>query len=904
MIKTFASTSCPEILPELVKAVLDREGHLPTFNENLGNEMYGLPTVSCQFKALSIMFLLQGQLGEGLAVEAEKILCNLVCWSTDKMIRMKFIEGCLQNIANNRSVIISMRLLPKLFASFQQFRGSSDTYSVTIWAEKEHKMMKHFFNNLINYTSSLNHEQVDTLWQCLARDPECADELFGWLLNQAKGKEQHALSISLFKHVLLEKMPQLPPESTSMMALNLLQQLSSIAHLATASYDTPSSAADVSGMRQLWGIALRALNTDVSMAAIQYAYHLRRWQLNGCGVNSHRSSIGDKPASPLRIICQPAGLSEKTTIELQNCDTVADLRAEVTQWWEQLQAKHKKDSTSDMKDSSPPSINGTSNGNICPILGTMLSDGPIRMISQGQELTYDFDEKTISELGIKDHQLVFVSVGAPRQSRRREGLEPASTLPPPPRERLPVILLLKSPYFEQLFGLMQHLGSLKAVLEDGKSVPQIKAQVLSRRVWEILMMLPTSPTMLQGFNIKKASSSEFRSKLQSLIDPKSPQKLMYSLQIVDSLWQTKGAELLNPLADKPSSELTTKKDALPWSTMFIKWGGLNHLFDIFISGVLQSYEDGEWNEWNQDCIACLLRLMYQFGVENSDDESSTDNELPRKRIKRARKGSSDKLLIPKLNKVMLKIMNKTESVMKALLSLLSEAASPCDPNQYKTGFWGRAQVVSCAMTLLVSWAFSEPQVYVHIFQYSSLDSLLKRLVLDHPEPALRREACTGLYRLCLGTNADGITGCRFVAPLLSRLLSFLSVAQNMRQPRPDEEDKEPYGPGCKDYFWLVCRLVDSLDENALQKNTNEKYALDLEGLARYLAESITNRDYRETRHNTIEDDGLRGLINLMTVVMKHNPSFKCSAAGKALVLHMFDALFVSAKPKQRHLPKM
>ncbi|KFM73094.1 Ubiquitin carboxyl-terminal hydrolase 34, partial [Stegodyphus mimosarum] len=252
-----------------------------------------------------------------------------------------------------------------------------------------------------------------------------------------------------------------------MMALNLLQQLSSIAHLATASYDTPSSAADVSGMRQLWGIALRALNTDVSMAAIQYlnnyyinvhhgtlekeeefieqcmeslmnasekseesedhnlmiiqrallllkthieafrrryAYHLRRWQLNGHGVNSHRSNIGEKQVSALRIICQPAGLSEKTTIELQNCDTVADLRAEVTQWWEQLQAKHRRES--DQKDGSSSSkVNGTSGGNICPILGNMLSDGPIRMISQGQELTCDLDEKTLSELGIKDHQV-------------------------------------------------------------------------------------------------------------------------------------------------------------------------------------------------------------------------------------------------------------------------------------------------------------------------------------------------------------------------------------------------------------------------------------------------------------------------------------------------------------------
>nr|XP_042913323.1 ubiquitin carboxyl-terminal hydrolase 34-like isoform X2 [Parasteatoda tepidariorum] len=76
--------------------------------------------------------------------------------------------------------------------------------------------------------------------------------------------------MNVLRHFLFVfKMPQLPPESTSMMALNLLQQLSSLAHLATASYDTPSSAADVNRMQQLWGIALRALNTDFIMGHLK-----------------------------------------------------------------------------------------------------------------------------------------------------------------------------------------------------------------------------------------------------------------------------------------------------------------------------------------------------------------------------------------------------------------------------------------------------------------------------------------------------------------------------------------------------------------------------------------------------------------------------------------------------------
>lgn len=45
---------------------------------------------------------LQEQLGEGLALEAEKALCALLCFSTDKFIRIKFIEGCLDNLANHR----------------------------------------------------------------------------------------------------------------------------------------------------------------------------------------------------------------------------------------------------------------------------------------------------------------------------------------------------------------------------------------------------------------------------------------------------------------------------------------------------------------------------------------------------------------------------------------------------------------------------------------------------------------------------------------------------------------------------------------------------------------------------------------------------------------------------------
>ncbi|PSN48476.1 hypothetical protein C0J52_11727 [Blattella germanica] len=116
-------------------------------------------------------------------------------------------------------------------------------------------------------------------------------------------------------------------------------------------------------------------------------------------------------------------------------------------------------------------------------------------------------------------------------------------------------------------------------------IPHTKAQVLSRRVWDILTLLPTSPILLQGFQQLENSDNI---SLQQLLDPASPQKLMYSLYIVESL-------------SRPSASNKKSKSVL---------------------GV--SPEDGD--------------ILHEV----------PDN-LRNKRARRFRKGSTDKLVIPKLN---------------------------------------------------------------------------------------------------------------------------------------------------------------------------------------------------------------------------------------------------------------
>lgn len=447
--------------------------------------------------------------------------------------------------------------------------------------------------------------------------------------------------------------------------------------------------------------ALMLLNTHLDTFRRRYAYHLRRWALEGKGFGTHSALRNDAIGPSIRIILQPGGLPDKSVLHMHTTDLVADLKAEIAKWWETLQGGAK------------------SSGVAAPVLGFLLSEGPLRIITQGQEITSDYDERTIADVGFKDNQMVYVSLGGRGGSRRRETFEHPSLQAAPPRECLPTVLLLQPVYFEELFTLMQKLGDMRILGKNGSMQPYTKAQLLSRRVWDILALLPTNPDILENFKrlgethlsteqssqhesttaaikmSQMAESCEVREQIQRLLDPKNLQKFMYSLHIVESLVKSKNAgccstsdgstkglqskcktkataqktknpesmlinnknaegnENVDPQINCRKSELqkdesikgkeievTTETErsvemvsspaatseasrpmaAHQWVDGFIANGGLRHLFDIFLSGVLQSDHSGE-NEWRTDCLASLLRTLCLLGVEELRPEN-------------------------------------------------------------------------------------------------------------------------------------------------------------------------------------------------------------------------------------------------------------------------------------------
>ncbi|NWQ77721.1 UBP34 hydrolase, partial [Columbina picui] len=960
-------------------------------------------------------------LSEGLINEAEKLLCSLVCWFTDRQIRMRFIEGCLENLANNRSVVVSLRLLPKLFGTFQQFGSSYDTHWITMWAEKELNMMKLFFDNLVHYIQAvregrhkhalyshsaevqvrlqfltcvfstlgspdhfrLSLEQVDILWHCLVEDSECYDDALHWFLNQVRSKDQHAMGMETYKHLFLEKMPQLKPETISMTGLNLFQHLCNLARLATSAYDGGSNS-ELCGMDQFWGIALRAQSGDVSRAAIQYinsyyingktglekeqefiskcmeslmiassnlerdshssltiiergllmlkthleafrrrfAYHLRQWQIEGTGISSHLKALSDKQSLPLRIVCQPAGLPDKMTIEMYPSDQVADLRAEVTHWYENLQ-KEQINQQAQLQEFGQSSRKGEFPGGLM---------GPVRMISSGHELTTDYDEKTLHELGFKDMQMVFVSLGAPRRERKGEGVQlPASCLPPPQKDNIPMLLLLQEPHLTTLFDLLEMLASFKPpsgemAMEDSESSRceelHLHAENLSRRVWELLMLLPTCPNMLQAFqNISDEQGNDGFS-WKDLLRIKSAHKLLYALEIIEALGKpnrrirresTGSYSDLYPDSDD-SSEDQIENSKNTWSCKFVAAGGLQQLLEIFNSGILEPKEQESWTVWQLDCLACLLKLICQFAVDPSDLDLAYHDvfawsgvaESHRKRTwpGKSRKTASDHtkgLHIPRLTEVFLVLVQGT-SLIQRLMSV-AYTYDNLAPRVLKaqSDHRSRHEVTHYSMWLLVSWAHCCSLAKSSLADSDHLQDWLKKLTLLIPETAVRHESCNGLYKLSLsGLDGGDSINRSFLLLAASTLLKFLPDAQALKPIRiEDYEEETVLRPGCKEYFWLLCKLIDNIHV----KDASQTTLLDLDALARHLADCIRSREILDHQDGNIEDDGLTGLLRLATSVIKHKPPFKFSREGQEFLRDIFNLLFLLPSLKDRQQPK-
>lgn len=272
--------------------------------------------------------------------EAEKQFQIIICLpTTDRRIKFKFIESCIKKIHKPDTCPIALRLLTKIFSSFQQFNANTfnflsefknakklqptkpitDMYKSLFFsknlghqhpANEIHKIvaLTDFKFNLINefFISLKNLEQtndqhmqiqvrlqflsfiystigslvvfdlcaenVNDLWACLAKfekNSQIKDDIFNWFLNQAKNKDQHAISVDNFKFIFEQKMTLLEPNSFSLSALHLYQELFKI-YKSTSEENEEIKQKEQSAIDHILKLAFKSKLNDVSLSAIHF----------------------------------------------------------------------------------------------------------------------------------------------------------------------------------------------------------------------------------------------------------------------------------------------------------------------------------------------------------------------------------------------------------------------------------------------------------------------------------------------------------------------------------------------------------------------------------------------------------------------------------------------------------
>ncbi|XP_065067715.1 ubiquitin carboxyl-terminal hydrolase 34-like isoform X1 [Rhopilema esculentum] len=955
------------------------------------------------------------ELGDGMVQEVQKLLWQLVCFTGNKNVVMAFIKGCLDNIEMNRSVVISFQILPKILNGYPR-KNSSESHWLLDWAVKELRMMDTFFSNLKEYVAAwqislqtgndsipghqreqqilarlefltalysndlspdhfrLTIDQVDCLWSCLiTKIPDGFHYLLlSWLLKQTNNKELHALGLDNYKHIFMNKLPEVNPETITFTGLGLFQQLFSLTRLSNASpFAQDSQNEEIPGIDYLWRIVLNAQKDQVADEAMAYlnylyiqigngsmekekefldtcmvylrksmeqmsdrreeslrtiqqiltilkshldaywkrfAYHVHLWQLDGHNFEGHQPNVRSHGKDQVvRIICQPAGISEKVSFRLSSHDLLAKLRAEVTHWCVKLQKEQEEKGQPQL---TPP------------------LQPPFRLISHGHELTPDLDQKALGELGMKNQQLVFVSVSHPRKDRTSSGSQvPASLQRSPDMEASPMVQLLREENFSLFFRLLdvlhkawktgpafddsdtqntageREMGKIDRIKSDDNIARKLSSDDLVHSLWELLMILPTNLEIKQILESTDADEKNMIvPKWTQLVNTESTFKLLYILHIIDSMsthdydvLQGSSQDEASTDSDSSSSEneqtVATSAEPLGWVKKFIKYGGLKSLYDRLLSESLSV--DKLSDHWTLDCVGYLLKLLTRFGcvsLSREEKEEHAEREGKRRRMDikqkrhvfRARYKSIDGdniVVIQAFNQPLLDLI-KEEQLLEKLISLLCDVSE--NRNCYAAGTQDvHAAVVYHCLSLLVCWTYMDNRVKSSLVHHPRFEILLKRLVFESPQKSVRSEASRGIYKMCISGDSNLLHDVLNI--LLRNLPDLVASHESLRMRFPSSKSATL---SYKDYFWLLSRLIDKIDR-CLPEPSHVNLEEAVQMVANFIA---THTITKET--NPTSDYCLIGLLQTCSALLRHEPEFKYGAEGRRLLHKVFsDCLF-------------
>ncbi|KAL6077589.1 USP domain-containing protein [Balamuthia mandrillaris] len=429
-------------------------------------------------------------------------------------------------------------------------------------------------------------------------------------------------------------------------------------------------------------------------------------------------------------------------------------------------------------------------------------------------------------------------------------------------------------YFDQLFELL--------------NIPNIDAE----KVWEILTKLPTNERLLETLRTLEGLTEGSGPDWDQLLNPQTLYKMLYCLQIIDSL--------MVPSQQPTEQELTEKKE---WCRTFYYLSGFHHCFDILVLDKLQGQEE---SLAFKSCRALLLKIIYYFMRGGLVDLPGVQDQTKKREQLVISSDTGQRLIktvdFPHFVRMMIKIIWDTcrdtrRDLSSPIMNESNTAESGARPSD-------SVQIVQYAMSLLVSSIVTRPDLLTHFYEYSDseatkglhaskeessrpkengeatgcIEEFIVSTLLFHPEPMVRFAISNGLNQLCTelqNSIAEKVVQTPPHTFLLSLLLDHI----------PEEGSTIKT---CHEFFVQLNRLIINFYDRAnrvLNSDSTspptqgsveaiEERRKQLEVLLYKLLDRIKRRPMQEESENDPPDQVLIGLMDTCRVLLYFNPKHK------------------------------
>lgn len=422
----------------------------------------------------------------------------------------------------------------------------------------------------------------------------------------------------------------------------------------------------------------------------------------------------------------------------------------------------------------------------------------VRIVALGKELRVM--NKTISQVGIKNDFSIIVALKSVDDSAAGTP-EQEAEVPPRPAET-PRHILSRPEYFQQLFTMLD-----------------LTAPV-AQTTWDLLMLLPTNQEMLSNLRSDGGTGAHTWSRA---LDPRSAFKLLYSLQIVQSV-------IDNELREEEAH----------WCSWFVSNGGVHHLIQVLTSSEV-SLDNS--SPKRRICMVHILRVIAQFVLHARVDDGGLASPKPVSSLEELDGGT------PTLRGDLLVSGEKHDDLVNQLMALCWRTVPVQTKAASEEEIEEVSEIVRLTLLLLVTLCCEREKALSHLLAHQNLKEWLCRLVCTTTNQRVRAIAGDAVLQLT-GSRLPQELGHRSFAVFFESLLVLL----------PELGHDCPTAEECYSIVALLLEQSFSMTDTP----ASCRPATLLHQLLNWVFVHKAVEEF-----DTDEDPVLRGSLNLLRVLMSH-----------------------------------